>query len=126
MAPPRRPTPGSPPASYALVDGQALFYRRVGEREYAAWKANHALLAEPGGMALGKHVSTTAELARTWGVRFVEWGHETSVGRVLRISLPADIAETVDFVGPNTDGIGPCYFIVFEQLTSATIMEVTP
>lgn len=127
MMQPARPAPGNPPVRYALdyQSNAAIFYRRVSETEYAAWKTHGALQPEPGGMAFGKHVTTTADLARSWAARLVEWGHEASIGRVLEIRLPVHLAERVAFVGPNTDGIEACYFIAFGLLDSATITEVS-
>lgn len=75
-------------------------------------------------MEFGKHVTTSPELALTWGKKLVEWGRASSVGRILEIGVPADLAELVDFVGANTDGVGACYFIQLEQLALATITEV--
>ena len=83
-------------------------------------------MGEPGGMELGKHVTTSVTLARTWGRRMAEWRREENPGYVLEIRLRAETAESVDFVGPRTDGIGACYFIQVEHLADAIITEATP
>ncbi len=123
---PPRPIPGNPPESYALEQGYAVFYRSVGAAERHAWQATGKLAGEPGGMELGKHVTTSVALARTWGRMLAEWRGEENLGYVLEIRLRADTAESVDFVGPRTDRIGACYFIPMEHLTGAIITEVTP
>lgn len=58
---------------------------------------------EPGGRGLGKHVTTSATLARTWGRKLVEWRREENPGYVPDIRIRAEGAESVDFVGPRTD-----------------------
>lgn len=126
MHQPPRPIPGNPPESYALERGHAVFYRSVGAAERHAWQTTGKLAGEPGGMELGKHVTTSVTLARTWGQKLAEWRREENPGYVLEIRLRAKAAESVDFVGPRTDGIGACYFIPIEHLADAIITEVTP
>jgi hypothetical protein len=122
---PPRPNPGNPPESYALERGYAVFYRRVSNAERDAWLATGKLEGEPGGMELGKHVTTSETLARTWGRKLVEWRREENPGYVLAIRIHAEAADSVDFVGPRTDGIGACYFIPTEHLADAIITELT-
>lgn len=120
-----RPTPNDPPQSYAIEGEHAVFFRWVGAREYAAWRASGRLEPEPGGMECGKHLTTTAALARAWGMLMLSRGWERHPGHVLRIELGRAVAQEVDYVDANTDGVGACYFAAFEQLVGAQIVEVT-
>lgn len=120
------PSPNDPPRSYAIDRDQAVFFRRVGEPEYAQWRASGRLEPEPGGMALGKHLTTSPDLARAWGALFVSSRWEQTVGHVLVVRLAKTVAQGVDYVGAKTDGIGPCYFATFEQLAGAQIAEEVP
>lgn len=120
------PRPGKPPRSYALDGEHAVFFRRVGDRECARWRASGRLEPESGGMAFGKHLTTTPELATAWGRLFLSSGWEQSSGRVLMVRLASAVAQGVDYVGPKVDGIGACYFATFEQLADAQITEVVP
>jgi hypothetical protein len=120
------PSPNDPPGGYAIDRDQAVFFRRVGAPEYAQWLASGRLDPEPGGMALGKHLTTSPDLARAWGALFVSSGWEQTAGHVLEVRLAKAVAQRVHYVGPKTDGIGPCYFATFEQLADAQITEVMP
>lgn len=114
---------GSTP-SYAIDGQHGVFFRRVGDPELEQWRESGRLQPERGGMALGKHLTTSAELAIAWGRLFVSSRWEETPGRVLEVRLALSVAQEVDYVGSNTDGVGPCYFATFEQLANARITEV--
>jgi len=75
-------------------------------------------------MAFGKHITTTAELARAWGQLMVDSGWEPALGRILEIRMETRLATGVEYVGANLDGIGAAYFAHFELLDGAEIREV--
>lgn len=114
---------GSTP-TYAIDGPYGVFFRRVGDTEFEQWRESGRLEPERGGMGLGKHLTTSAQLAMAWGRLFVSSGWEKTPGRVLEVRLALSVAQEVDYVGSNTDGIGPCYFATFEQLANARITEV--
>lgn len=120
--PQKRPAPNNPPSSYQIDRNEAVFFRRVSKAELESVKKSHRLKPKEG-MTDGKHLTTTSELALKWGQRIVNEGWENEIGFVLEIRLSAIIAEEIDFVG-EIDGIGACYFALFDQLESAKISEV--
>lgn len=120
--PQKRPVPNNPPSSYRIDRNEAVFFRRVSKAELDSVRASHRL--EPmEGMADGKYLTTTPELALKWGQQMVNQGWEKEIGFVLEIRLSAIIAKEIDFVG-EIDGIGACYFAHFDQLEGAKISEV--
>ena len=73
-------------------------------------RASHRL--EPmEGMADGKYLTTTPELALKWGQQMVNQGWEKEIGFVLEIRLSAIIAKEIDFVG-EIDGIGAAILLI--------------
>jgi hypothetical protein len=121
---PQRPAPNRPPNSYRVDGESAFFYRRVSPAELASVRALQHLSPPPGGIALGKHLTTTPALARKWGELMVSCGWEATAGHILEVKLAAATAQAVHYLGP-TDGIGACYFATFDELFGAIITEVT-
>ena len=122
--PQKRPAPNNPPSSYRIDLNEAVFFRRVSKAELESVKKSHRLEPKLGGMELGKHLTTTPELALKWGQRKVAQGLENEIGFVLEVRLSAIIAEEIYFVGARTDDIGACYFAHFDQLEGAKLFEV--
>ena len=120
---PNRPPPNLPPNSYRIDGAVAVFYRRVGPAETASIKSLGRLSPPPGGVSDGKYLTTTAELARTWGKSMVKCGWEVDEGSIMEVRVSAETALEVHYVG-HIDGIGACYFATFEELDGATISEV--
>ena len=100
-----------------------MFFRRVSKAELESVRGSRRLEPKLGGMADGKHLTTTPKLAQKWGQKMVNLGWENEIGVVLEVRLSATIAEEIDFVG-EIDGIGACYFASFDQLEGAKISEV--
>ena len=120
--PPNQPAPNNPPSSYQIDRNEAVFFRRVSKAELESVRASRRL-EQLEGMADGKYLTTTPELALKWGQQMVNQGWEKEIGFVLEVRFSAIIAEKIDFVG-EIDGIGACYFARFDQLEGAKLFEV--
>jgi hypothetical protein len=98
-------------------------YRFVSDAEHSAWAASGRLQPREGGMAFGKHVTSSDAYAREWGKNFIKRGWGRGPGRVLRALVALDHLEGIHF-DKRADGIGPQCFVPLEVLNDAEIQEV--
>lgn len=108
---------------FQIHGDRAFFFRGVDTAEYSDWLLHSVLRPCPGGMEFGKHLATSAAHALAWR-RILSTDRDEHPPRVLQVSLPIDVAKSLEFLGPRLDGIGPAYFATYEQLAVAIITEV--
>lgn len=101
-----------------------MLYRRVSRAELEDIRRLGAFAPPEGGMALGKHFTSSAGYALAWGRAFVERGWEDEIGHVVRVRITTSAAAELHF-DPWADGIGPQYFAPFSALEGARIEEVS-
>jgi hypothetical protein len=109
-----------------IPDGYAAcikLYRFVSDAEHSAWASSGRLEPQQGGMAFGKHFTSSEAFAREWGANFIKRGWGRGPGRVLRALVALAHLDGLHF-DEMADGIGPQCFVPFEALDDAEIREV--
>lgn len=96
---------------------RTIYFRWVSSEELDDFRSHGALRSSHKSSTFGKHATSEPGLAREWG-RLFEGG-----GAVLKIEVLEDVPDGVYHLGDNLDGIGPGYFISFEQLEKCHVSE---
>jgi hypothetical protein len=109
---------------FQVVEGWGIFYRGVDTAEYEDWKACGQLRPAAGAIE-GKHLAVEPEHAKEWR-RILPTEDDPGPIRVLRVSFRLNVANTLYFLGPRIDQIGPAYFAGLEALPLAIIEEFVP
>lgn len=100
-----------------MRDERRVYFRWVGESELADFRACGKLRASNKSSRFGKHVTSSPDLAWKWGYHF------GGGGGIVRIEVLEVVDGGVYHIGENLDGIGPAWFLSFEQLDACEVTE---